>query len=120
MTGTAMQPAPISIGSALLALVASSPAERLEDFSYQAGSDLGRAVYCGEASARSFAALATAHIRQTAPNAREWGSAMLLFADAARVRATYGPISESCTEFLEGYRTALQALQRQLRAEAPH
>ncbi len=32
----------------MLALAASTAAETLEDFAYQSGSDLGRALYCRE------------------------------------------------------------------------
>jgi hypothetical protein len=95
----------------MLAAAADLSAEALEDFTYRAGSDLGRAIFCQEPTAEAFAAMALARIQQTASDPRQWGAAMVLFADAARIRAVYGPISESCSDFLEGYGDAFRALQ---------
>jgi hypothetical protein len=110
-----MNVATLRVGAAGLCLSLGATAADLTDFSYRAGSDLGRAIYCREQTAGRFATLAEGYIRRTAADARSWGAAVVLFFDAARIRAAYGPISESCPDFLEGYQRALSALEQQRR-----
>lgn len=107
-------------GTVLLGLSASNPVLGLQDFSYQAGSDLGRALYCGEAGTREFAHQAEAFIHRAAISPRQRSDAMRLFHLAAQVRAEYGPINQSCTEFRSTYTDARQTLRQQLRTGASH
>lgn len=113
-----MKTGPIAVTAMLLASGPSSAAGTLEDFSYRAGSDLGRAIYCQEPTAGVFARLAENHIRRLAPTSRHWRAAVTLFQDAAWVRSKYGPITESCNEFLRDYDIALRSLRRQTRGGA--
>jgi hypothetical protein len=108
-----MKTGPIALTAMLLASGPSSAAGTLEDFSYQAGSDLGRAIYCQEPSASAFARLAETHIFRRAPTSRHWRAAVSLYQDAAWVRAEYGPITESCEDFLQDYDVALRSLRQQ-------
>ena len=105
-----MKTRPFAATAILLASGPGSAAETLEDFSYRAGSDLGRAIYCQEPTARAFGRLAEAQILRAAPSSGHWRAAVALYRDAARVRAEYGPITETCEEFLEGYEKALRRL----------
>lgn len=60
-----MNVATLRVGAAGLCLCLSlgATAADLTDFSYRAGSDLGRAIYCREQTAGRFAALAEGYIR---------------------------------------------------------
>lgn len=76
------------------------------------GSQMGKATYCGFKT-DEFARLAGKAIdsRTTYGNS-ERGRAIKQFILAARLSAQSGPVSESCSEFREGYESSLRMLRR--------
>ena len=76
------------------------------------GSQMGKATYCGFPT-DEFARLAGKAIdSRTSYGDSERGKAIKQFILAARLSAQSGPVSESCSEFGEGYKSSLRMLRQ--------